>query len=426
MKVYLDMVGCRLNQAELETIALDFLQRGFQLTDNPTEADYAVLNTCAVTAAAASDSRGKIRKLKQNPDTKVIVTGCWSDTVSENDELLSGVFQIVPNERKTGLVQRLLGHAESSQKEPITVKVSIPGQRNRTRKFIKAQDGCDNFCTFCLTRLARGKSRSTALETILADVHRAEKAGVKEIILTGVNLGAWGHDFRERLTLVELIKQLLLQSDIPRIRLSSLEPWDLNDDFLNLWENSRLCPHLHLPIQSGSQSVLRRMNRRTDPELLKKQMAAIRSSYPNFSLTTDLICGFPGETEREFEESLNFIKEARFNGGHVFPYSERPQTAAARMTGKVPVKIRRDRAARMRSAIHVAGLAFANQMVRQQVHVLWESAHKTSTQNYQLKGYTENYLPAVKTQASTRVNFIETVVVTGSDQGKLLVEPITD
>lgn len=426
MKVYLDMVGCRLNQAELEIIALDFLQRGFQLTDNPAEADYAVLNTCAVTAAAASDSRGKIRKLKQNPDTKVIVTGCWSETVSENDELLSGVFQIVSNDRKTSLVQGLLGNAESNQKEPITVKVSIPGQRNRTRKFIKAQDGCDNFCTFCLTRLARGKSRSTILETILADVHRAEKAGVKEIILTGVNLGAWGHDFRERLTLVELIKQLLQQSDIQRIRLSSLEPWDLNDDFLELWENSRLCPHLHLPIQSGSQSVLKRMNRRTDPELLKKQMAAIRSSYPNFSLTTDLICGFPGETEKEFEESLNFIKEARFNGGHVFPYSERPQTAAARMTGKVPVKIRQDRAARMRSVIHAAGLAFASQMVRQQVHVLWESAHKTSTQNYQLKGYTENYLPAVKTQASTRVNFIETVVVSGSDQGKLLVETITD
>lgn len=420
------MVGCRLNQAELEIIALDFLQRGFQLTDNPAEADYAVLNTCAVTAAAASDSRGKIRKLKQNPDTKVIVTGCWSETVSENDELLSGVFQIVSNDRKTSLVQGLLGNAESNQKEPITVKVSIPGQRNRTRKFIKAQDGCDNFCTFCLTRLARGKSRSTILETILADVHRAEKAGVKEIILTGVNLGAWGHDFRERLTLVELIKQLLQQSDIQRIRLSSLEPWDLNDDFLELWENSRLCPHLHLPIQSGSQSVLKRMNRRTDPELLKKQMAAIRSSYPNFSLTTDLICGFPGETEKEFEESLNFIKEARFNGGHVFPYSERPQTAAARMTGKVPVKIRQDRAARMRSVIHAAGLAFASQMVRQQVHVLWESAHKTSTQNYQLKGYTENYLPAVKTQASTRVNFIETVVVSGSDQGKLLVETITD
>lgn len=426
MKVYLDMVGCRLNQAELETIAFDFLQRGFQLTDNPAEADYAVLNTCAVTAAAASDSRGKIRKLKQNPNTKVIVTGCWSETVSENDELLSGVFQVVPNDRKTGLVQGLLGNAESSQKEPITVKVSIPGQRNRTRKFIKAQDGCDNFCTFCLTRLARGKSRSTTLETILADVHRAEKAGVKEIILTGVNLGAWGHDFRERLTLVELIKQLLQQSDIQRIRLSSLEPWDLNEDFLELWENSRLCPHLHLPIQSGSQSVLKRMNRRTDTELLKKQMAAIRFSYPNFSLTTDLICGFPGETEKEFEESLNFIKEAGFNGGHVFPYSERPQTAAARMTGKVPVKIRRDRAARMRSAIHAAGLAFASQMVGQQVGILWESAHKTSTQNYQLKGYTENYLPAVKTQASTRVNFIETVVVSGSDQGKLLVEPITD
>ena len=342
------MVGCRLNQAELEIIAFDFLQRGFQLTDNPAEADYAVLNTCAVTAAAASDSRGKIRKLKQNPSTKVIVTGCLSETVSENDELLSGVFQIVSNDKKTSLVQGLLGEAESNQKEPLTVRVSIPGQRNRTRKFIKAQDGCDNFCTFCLTRLARGKSRSTILETILADVHRAEKAGVKEIILTGVNLGAWGHDFRERLTLVELIKQLLQQSDIQRIRLSSLEPWDLNDDFLELWENSRLCPHLHLPIQSGSKSVLKRMNRRTDPELLKKQMAAIRSSYPNFSLTTDLICGFPGETEKEFEESLNFINETGFNGGHVFPYSERPQTAAARMTGKVPVKIRRDRAARMR------------------------------------------------------------------------------
>ena len=420
------MVGCRLNQAELEIIAFDFLQRGFQLTDNPAEADYAVLNTCAVTAAAASDSRGKIRKLKQNPSTKVIVTGCLSETVSENDELLSGVFQIVSNDKKTSLVQGLLGEAESNQKEPLTVRVSIPGQRNRTRKFIKAQDGCDNFCTFCLTRLARGKSRSTILETILADVHRAEKAGVKEIILTGVNLGAWGHDFRERLTLVELIKQLLQQSDIQRIRLSSLEPWDLNDDFLELWENSRLCPHLHLPIQSGSKSVLKRMNRRTDPELLKKQMAAIRSSYPNFSLTTDLICGFPGETEKEFEESLNFINETGFNGGHVFPYSERPQTAAARMTGKVPVKIRRDRAARMRSAIHAAGFAFASQMVRQQVHVLWESAHKTSTQNYQLKGYTENYLPAVKTQTSTRVNFIETVVVSGSDQGKLLVETITD
>lgn len=426
MKVYLDMVGCRLNQAELETIALDFLQRGFQLTDNPAEADYAVLNTCAVTAAAASDSRGKIRKLKQNPDTRVVVTGCWSDTAAVNDALLAGVYKVVPNERKTSLVQELFNGAEPSQEEPLTVNVSIPGQRNRTRKFIKAQDGCDNFCTFCLTRLARGKSRSTALETIVSDVHRAEKAGVKEIILTGVNLGAWGRDLGEGLTLVTLIKQLLLQSDIPRIRLSSLEPWDLHDDFLDLWGNPRLCPHLHLPIQSGSQSVLKRMNRRTDPVLLKKQMAAIRSNYSNFSLTTDLICGFPGETEKEFEESLNFTVEAGFNGGHVFPYSERQQTAAVRLTDKVPVKIRRERSALMRSAIHAAALAFAEQMIGQKTQVLWESAHKTATGNSQLKGYTENYLPALKTRETVKENYIETVVVTGLDQDKLLVQSITD
>lgn len=420
MKVFLDMVGCRLNQAELETIAADFCQQGFDLTDNPAEADYAVLNTCAVTAAAAADSRSKIRKLIHHSNAKVVVTGCWSDVETGSDPLLKEVFAVIPNREKAGIVQKLSNGQEFPFDRKAVVRVKIPGQRNRTRKFLKVQDGCDNLCTFCLTRLARGKSVSTPVETILEEANAAAAAGVQEIILTGVNLGAWGKDFEKGETIVSLVNTILRKTSFKRIRLSSLEPWDLKDEFLELWQDKRLCPHLHLPIQSGSLTVLRRMNRRTDPNQLLRKMDLIRRQHLFFSFTTDLICGFPGETDAEFYETLEFIRNAGFDGGHVFPYSERAQTAAARMSEKVPVRVRKERAAALRDLLKNANREFMEKMPGQQTEVLWESARRLPSGLWRIKGYAENYLPVIKNSEDDSVNFIESVQITTCEEDHLV------
>jgi threonylcarbamoyladenosine tRNA methylthiotransferase MtaB len=272
MKIYLDSIGCRLNQSEIENYARQFRAAGHTLVPTPGEADLAVINTCTVTNAADSDSRGKIRKAVQAGTEEIVVTGCWSTQNPEIASTFPGVSQVVPNVEKDHLVSQLLQIPEENfELEPLSREL-IPGARLRTRAFIKVQDGCDNRCTFCITTIARGHGRSRPAADILSDVQAAvnsetpSASSAKEIILTGVHLGSWGQDFSNPLHLSNLVKIILQETDVPRLRLSSLEPWDLDAEFFSLWEDPRLCRHLHLPLQSGSAGVLRRMARKTIPD----------------------------------------------------------------------------------------------------------------------------------------------------------------
>lgn len=392
MKVYLDMVGCRLNQSEIESYARQFRAAGHTLTPTPEGADLVVVNTCAVTAAAASDSRQKIRQAQRAGAREIVVTGCWSTLQPGSAASLPGVTRVVPNRLKDHLVPDLLQMPpEIFDLEPLA-RQPIPGARFRTRAFVKVQDGCDNRCTFCITTLARGAGRSRPIPAVLTDVRSCLAGGAREIVLTGVHLGSWGHDLSPRQSLRHLIQAILSETDTPRLRLSSLEPWDLDESFLELWQDRRLCRHLHLPLQSGCAATLRRMARKTTPEAFASLVAAARASIPGVAITTDVIAGFPGEDESEFEESLQFIKEMQFAGGHVFTYSARPGTVAARLPAQVPQPVRKERNARLRQVLAEAARLFREGFLGAELPVLWESATALDPSGWQVSGLSDNAL----------------------------------
>jgi threonylcarbamoyladenosine tRNA methylthiotransferase MtaB len=391
MKVYLDSIGCRLNQSEIEAYARQFRAAGSTLVPTPGEAELVVINTCAVTGQAASDSRQKVRQAGRAGADEIVVTGCWSTLNPQGAAALPKVSRVVPNLDKDRLVSDLLQlPAETFELEPLA-RQPVPGARLRTRAFIKAQDGCDNRCTFCITTVARGAGRSRPIPEVLADIRSALGGEAQEIVLTGVHLGSWGHDLTPRLHLKHLVQAVLQESDLPRLRLSSLEPWDLDAGFFDLWQERRLCRHLHLPLQSGCAATLRRMARKTTPESFAALVETARQAIPGVAVTTDIIVGFPGESEAEFAESLAFVEAMRFAGGHVFTYSARAGTAAARLL-QVPHAVRKQRSARMRSCLADSAAGYQDGFLGTCLPVLWESATALGPDGWRMNGLSDNYL----------------------------------
>jgi len=392
LKVYLDTIGCRLNQSEIEMLARQFRAAGHTLVESAKLADLAVVNTCAVTEAAASDSRQKVRQAALAGAGEIVVTGCWATIDPAGAAALPKVKQVTPNVLKDQLVAQVLQTQVQDFDREFIEREAIPGARLRTRAFIKVQDGCNNRCTFCITTIARGAARSRPVKAVLNDVFAALAGGAQEVVLTGVHLGCWGYDLPQPQTLATLIKILLSETDLPRLRLSSLEPWDLAEDFFSLWQDRRLCRHLHLPLQSGSSATLRRMGRKTTPEAFARLAAAARQACPDIAITTDIIAGFPGETQAEFEESLAFTAEMNFAGGHVFPYSSRPGTVAARMPAQVPPAVRKQRSARFLQLFAQASETYQRRFIGAELPILWESACSVGPEGWQMSGLTDNYL----------------------------------
>lgn len=430
MKIYLDTIGCRLNQSEIETMARQFRAAGHEIVATAELADMAVVNTCAVTSEAASDSRSKIRHIARLGVDEIIATGCWTTLQPQRALELPNVTHVITNERKDHLVTDVLHLPDPSTRgaqqpqsgqafdlEPLA-RQPLPGLHRRTRAFIKVQDGCDNQCTFCITTVARGASRSRHIADVILDIQSAlagGAGGAKEIVLTGVHLGSWGYDLSSPLKtgsgmhLKDLIKAILRETDTPRLRLSSLEPWDLDANFFSLWEDKRLMPHLHLPLQSGSAATLRRMARKTTPESFRELVAAARDVMPEVAITTDIIAGFPGETEAEFAETLDFVREMDFAGGHVFTYSVRPGTGAARMKGQVKTGLRKKRNHILHDALEESAKSYRQKFVGQRMSVLWESTSEMGEWGWQMEGYTENYLRVRAFAPSPRWNELDEV-----------------
>jgi threonylcarbamoyladenosine tRNA methylthiotransferase MtaB len=417
VKVYFDSIGCRLNQSEIESIAGRFRAAGHEILAEPHQADVAVVNTCAVTNAAVSDSRAAIRQIARAGVSRIVTTGCWATLDQEEARTLPGVVRVVPNNKKHRLVTDFLNLPEHIYDLEPLAREPLPGLHHRTRAFIKVQDGCDNRCTFCITTIARGNSLSRSESEIIQDINTALRGGVREIVLTGVHLGSWGYDLGSHLR--NLIRLILRETDAFRVRLSSLEPWDLDDSFLALWEDKRLLPHLHLPLQSGCSSTLKRMARKTSPDAFRRLVYSARQIIPGIAITTDIIAGFPGETKLEFGESLDFVREMNFAGGHVFSYSLRPGTAAARMRGQVPTGIRKQRGERLRQVLDVSAQTYRSQYIGRNVQALWESVSKFGDSGWQLEGWSGNNLRIFAYSCSPRWNELDEVVVTGSE-GKLL------
>ncbi len=429
MKVYLDSIGCRLNQSEIEQFANQFRVAGHILVPNPGEADLVVVNTCTVTTKAASDSRQKARQAAHAGAKDIVLTGCWATLEEKAALALPSVSQVISNTRKDRLVQDVLKLDVSQEifdREPLE-RQPLPGLHLRTRAFIKVQDGCDNHCTFCITKIARGVGRSREVKQVIDDIQAAVRGGAHEVVLTGVQLGSWGQDFPSKMHLGHLIENILKQTGVQRLRLSSLEPWNLEENFFDLWDDTRLCRHLHLPLQSGSGSVLRRMARKTTPEKFANLVAMARKTFPKLAITTDIIVGFPGETEADFKESLDFVRQIGFAAGHVFTYSERPGTPAARFDQKVPMPVRKERNKMMQSILSSSEREYRFSFLGIVSDVLWELTSKVTREGWQLSGLTDNYLRVYATASEPHWNKISTVQLTGlvnnGMQGEIIAGP---
>ncbi|MBE0410683.1 MAG: MiaB/RimO family radical SAM methylthiotransferase, partial [Anaerolineales bacterium] len=390
MRIYLDSLGCRLNQSEIENYARQFRAAGHSLVPDPVDADLVVVNTCAVTAAAASDSRQKIRQASRTGAGEIVVTGCWSSHDPLTAASLPKVSRVIPNSSKEQLVPQILDIPLEDLNLNIVSRETIPGSRRRTRAFIKVQDGCDNHCTFCITTNLRGPARSRSIPEVLADINSCfndlpdDPNNTGEIVLTGVHLGSWGQDLSPPTHLRELVETIFRRTETPRLRLSSLEPWDLDPSFFSLWDDNRLCRHLHLPLQSGCKATLRRMARKNTPESFAELVDAARNAIPDVAITTDIIVGFPGESESEFTESLTFVKRMEFSGGHVFTYSSRHGTAASRMPNHFTMTVRKERNAVMRACIGQSAIRYQRKFLGKVMTVLWENSIQTDQNSWVL------------------------------------------
>ncbi len=378
MRIRLETIGCRLNIGEVEALARSFAARGHRVVAAGEPADLCVLNTCTVTGLASRKSRQLIRQVRRAyPDAAVVVTGCYAEMVPDAVRML-GVDLVVGNRAKDDLpdvldAAGLLTDAEAIPESgaPSTNSLLDPGRR--TRAFVKAQDGCDNACTFCIVTVARGEGRSRAPDQVVNEVRELTDLGYREAVLSGVHLGSYGHDLGDRRGLALLIRRLLDETAMPRLRLSSLEPWDLDETFFELFADSRLLPHLHLPLQSGCDATLRRMGRRTSPSQFVSLVSAARRAIPNLAVSTDVMVGFPGETDEEFDRSSELVERLAFSRLHVFRFSPREGTRAATMPDQVPVDVSHSRSRRMHDLGARLEERFHSGLIGRAMPVLWET-----------------------------------------------------
>jgi len=437
VRVYLDSLGCKLNQSEIEALGRGFVQAGHHLVQTGEEADLCVINTCTVTHVADKKSRQLIRHLcRVNPTARLIVTGCYAEMSPQEIRAIDGVDLTVGNEDKEHLVEL----AESLEREnsgsralalnlkPETSNFKL--QMGHTRAFVKIQDGCNNRCAYCIISLARGRERSRPRQEILSEIEALVAAGCKEVVLTGVHIGGYGRDLGA--SLAQLVEDILAETtgarlSAPRLRLSSIEPWDLEPSFLRLWENPRLCRHLHLPLQSGCDATLRRMSRRYTTSQYADLVATARRSIPALAVTTDLIVGLPGETAEEFAASLSFVEEMQFARTHVFKYSARPGTAAADMPHQVPYAEKKRRSETMLELARESSQRFRRRFLGRRIEVLWETRckddkHKRGSPPW--SGLTDNYIRVLARSELDLANTITSTRLVGLVKGGMRGEGI--
>lgn len=397
MNINFQALGCRLNEAELESWASQFLVRGHQVTTDSSEADIVVFNSCAVTSEADRKSRQQIGRLhRSNPDAKLVVTGCHASLNSEAVKNYLGVNLVVDNQNKEGLVGETLDHFGDSQEKLEPGNENALFLRGRHRAFIKVQDGCRYRCSYCIVTIARGAERSRSVNEIIDEIQALHRQGIQEIAITGVHVGGYGSDIGS--SLYALLSEILERTEMPRIRLASVEPWDLPANFFELFQDARLMPHMHLPIQSGSDSVLRRMARRCKTAEFSRIVEKSRDAMPLFNITTDIIVGFPGETEREWQQTLKYVERTGFGHMHIFSYSRREGTRAAELPGQIDKATRKLRSRQMHNLAARLKKIELEKHVGARRSVLWEQQVNQETNLW--TGYTQHYHKIISDDAS--------------------------
>lgn len=421
-KVALHNLGCKVNSYEAEAMQQLLEQAGYEIVPFEPGADVYVINTCTVTNIADRKSRQMLHKAKKmNPDAIVVAAGCYAQTDTGKLEKDSAVDLILGNNQKKNIVEALTEYEEEHQKASRVIKInqtkeyedlSIEYTAEHVRSYLKVQDGCNQFCTYCIIPYARGRVRSRRPESILNEVNVLAQRGYKEVVLTGIHLSSYGVDFpeEEKVNLLDLIRAVHRVEGIQRIRLGSLEPGIVTEAFAKgIAELPKVCPHFHLSLQSGCDETLKRMNRRYDSEEYAMRCALLRKYYENPALTTDVIVGFPMETEEEFQKSYDFVESIRFYETHIFKYSRRQGTKAAAMQGQLTEKVKAQRSDEMLALHERRAKEYETSMFGKTLEVLLEEEIKIDGHAYYV-GHSREYIKtAVEKQEEIRVNDIVSV-----------------
>jgi threonylcarbamoyladenosine tRNA methylthiotransferase MtaB len=409
---YVQNFGCRATQADGAAIERQLAGKGMSRSESSAGADLVVLNTCTVTASADQDARAAIRRVhRENPGAKILVTGCYAQRAPEEVAALPGVTWVVGNSHKHQVADIAAGNRRSfvplenvalsapaftligdifAHTELVAAPVfSGDDLGARTRPNLKVQDGCNNRCSFCIIPSVRGQSRSMPLERVLAEAGALVAAGYREIVLSGINLGRWGRDLSGSLRFPALVRALLNQTGVEKLRISSVEPMDWSDELIELVAGSpRIAQHAHVPLQSGSDRILRQMHRKYRPWHYAEKIRKVHEAMPDAAIGADVMVGFPGETDELFEESRSFIEHLPFTYLHVFTYSSRPGTPSAEMTGQIPVAVARERNRVLRELAAAKNLKFRSRFVGKSLDAITLHASDESW----TEGLTDNYL----------------------------------
>ena len=422
-------LGCKVNQYESEAVEELFLQKGYEKAQ--TNADIYVINTCTVTNMSDRKSRQMISKARRdNPDAIVAVMGCYSQVKPEEVAEIEGVDIVLGSRNKENVVdlcEDILQNKDAIDKiiAPSETKtyeeLEISNQTEMTRAYIKIQDGCNMYCSYCLIPYARGNIVSRDIDSIVEETKRLASNGFKEIVLTGIHVASYGKDFDSNISLIDVIEAVASVEKIKRIRLSSMEPRHISIDFLERMKaTGKACDHFHLSLQSGSDDILNAMNRKYDRKMYKEKVDLIREVFPNAGLTTDIIVGFPGESQINHEETMEFVDEIKFAKTHLFKYSPREGTRAAKMIGQVDGNIKKQRLHELERIEEKNRMAFLEEQIGKTLEVLIES--KSDLEGYS-GGYSTNYLKVnIKNQISA--NTIASVKITDIIKGELVGEII--
>lgn len=445
--VAIETHGCKLNMADSQRLAREFLSAGFALYDSAgfavhdaADPDVYVLNSCTVTHVADRKARRALSAARRShPGALVVAAGCFAERSPAAAEALEAVDLVVTNRDRARLVEKVaarLGIQISPPGPPPEFPPS-PGVRGRgvrgrkvlgrTRAFIKIQEGCNQVCAYCIVPKVRGRERSMTVDDLVDQVRAAVDDGVNEVVLTGTQLGTYGFETLSG-GLSALLRRVLNETEVPRIRVSSLQPPEMTDELLELWSGvgrGRLCPHFHMPLQSGSDPILSRMRRRYTARQYLDGVERAKLAAPGAAVTTDVIAGFPGETDANFEATADVMRRSGLAGAHVFPYSPRPGTSAARFAGQVPVEVRIERAARLRRIAEASAAEFRTGLAGQTRPVLWETAQPV------LSGLTDNYVRVDIEEGAVgpdqiHLNRIEEVVLVGVAGDHMLARPATE
>lgn len=414
-KVAFTTLGCKINQVETDMLIGLFTRSGYEVVAFDGLADVYVINTCSVTHLGERKSRQLIRRaIRRNPEAVVAVTGCYAQTSADAVAGIPGVSLVLGTQQRARIVE--LVDEVRQNRQPLQMVGDIMTAREfediplyenpgRTRAFLKIQEGCINFCSYCIIPYSRGPLRSRLPESVLAEARKLIAAGYQEIVLAGIHLGAYGHDLSGNISLASIVEQVLALEGLQRLRLGSVEPTEVTGELVDLMlNNPKLCRHLHIPLQGGSDEVLRAMNRHYITFEFKKLILYLKFEIPDISISTDLIVGFPGETDEQFEEAYNFVRKLELAGMHVFPYSRRQGTPAAEMPNQVSAEIKAERSKRMLELAAEKERNYAAQYIGEVATVLFEMVNGGWAE-----GFTGNYIRVFVPADETVIGKILTV-----------------